>query len=144
MKKADKYADEAEINKFIRLNIITTAIVAITYGIVVFLCAYLAQDAMQALVKSMPVWLTHGFGIAGGILPAVGFGMLLKVMLKGEFIPFLIIGFVVASFLPFSNLLPVAVIGLALALIIFNIDKDKAKMLASINNSKGDDFSDGI
>jgi PTS system galactosamine-specific IIC component len=144
MKKADKYADEVKINKFIRLNIITTAIVAITYGIVVFLCSYVAQDTMQALVKSMPDWLTHGFGIAGGILPAVGFGMLLKVMLKGEFIPFLIIGFVVASFLPFSNLLPVAVIGLALALIIFNIDKDKAKMLASINNSKGDDFSDGI
>jgi galactosamine PTS system EIIC component len=144
MKKADIYADEVDINKFIRLNVITTGIVAISYGIVVFLCAYLAQDAMQALVKSMPVWLSHGFGIAGGILPAVGFGMLLKVMLKGEFVPFLTIGFVVASFLPFSNLLPVAVIGLALALIIFNIDKNNAKILASVKNSKGDDFTDGI
>ena len=144
MKKADLYAEEADIKKFIRLNVITTAIVAVTYGIVVFLCAYVAQDAMQALVQSMPEWLTHGFEIAGGILPAVGFGMLLKVMLKGEFVPFLIIGFVVASFLPFSNLLPVAIIGVALALFVFNVDKDREKLLVSANMSKGDDYSDGI
>lgn len=144
MKKADKYADEADIRGFVRLNIITTAIVALTYGVVVFLCAYVAQDAMQALVQAMPEWLTHGFEIAGGILPAVGFGMLLKVMLKGEFVPFLIIGFVVASFLPFSNLLPVAIIGVALALFVFNIDKNKANALVSNNTSEGDDYSDGI
>lgn len=144
MKKADLYAAEVDIKKFVRLNITTTAIVALTYGVVVFLCAYVAQDAMQALVQSMPEWLTHGFEIAGGILPAVGFGMLLKVMLKGEYIPFLIIGFVVASFLPFSNLLPVAIIGVALALFVFNIDKDKAALLASGNRNEGDDYSDGI
>lgn len=144
MKRADKYADETDINKFIRLNIITTSIVAITYGIVVFLCSYVAQDAMRALVQSMPEWLTHGFGIAGGILPAVGFGMLLKVMLKGEFIPFIIIGFVVASFVPFSNLLPVAIVGVALALFVYNIDKDKMLLSANVNKNKGDDYSDGI
>ncbi|NRY61914.1 PTS galactosamine transporter subunit IIC [Clostridium beijerinckii] len=144
MKRADKYADETDINKFIRLNIITTSIVAITYGIVVFLCSYVAQDAMRALVQSMPEWLTHGFGIAGGILPAVGFGMLLKVMLKGEFIPFIIIGFVVASFVPFSNLLPVAIVGVALALFVYNLDKDKMLLSANVNKNKGDDYSDGI
>lgn len=144
MKKADLYAQEADTKKFVRLNVLTTLIVAITYGIVVFLCAYVAQDAMQALVQSMPEWLTHGFEIAGGILPAVGFGMLLKVMLKGEFVPFLIIGFVVASFLEFSNLLPVAIIGVALALFVFNLDRDKEKILVSANMGKGDDYSDGI
>ena len=143
MKKADKCADNADIKGLIKLNVITTAIVAITYGIVVFLSAYVAQDAMQALVQSMPEWLTHGFEIAGGILPAVGFGMLLKVMLKGEYTPYLIIGFLVASFVPFSNLLPVAVTGVALAIIVYNMDRDKAKVTVSVN-SKGDDFSDGI
>ncbi|WP_315068736.1 PTS galactosamine transporter subunit IIC [uncultured Clostridium sp.] len=144
MKKADKYAEEVDINKFIRLNIMTTAIVAITYGVVVFLCSYVAQDAMKALVQSMPEWLTHGFGIAGGILPAVGFGMLLKVMLKGEFVPFIIVGFVVASFVPFSNLLPVAIVGVALALFVYNIDKDKLLLSANANKNGGDDYSDGI
>lgn len=143
MGRADKYAAEADTKSLIKLNIITTAIVAITYGIVVFTCAYLAQGAMQALVTSMPTWLTHGFEIAGGILPAVGFGMLLKVMLKGEYVPFLIIGFTVASFLNFSNLLPVALVGTALAIMEYNSSKNKP-VATNIGKVEGDDFSDGI
>ena len=145
MNKADKCADEADIKGLINLNILTTAIVAVTYGIVVFLSAYVAQDAMQALVNSMPGWLTHGFEIAGGILPAVGFGMLLKVMLKKQYIPFLIIGFLVASFVQYSNLLPVALVGAAFALFTYNLDKDKESIIAkNITMSKEDDFSEGI
>ena len=143
MGRADKYATEVNIKSFVRLNILTTAIVAITYGIVVFTCAYLAQSGMQALVKSMPVWLTHGFEISGGILPAVGFGMLLKVMLKGEYVPYLIIGFVVATFLNFSNLLPVALVGTALAIYEYNNSKNRPAVITT-NKVEGDDFSDGI
>ena len=145
MNKADKCAEEADIKGLIKLNILTTAIVAMTYGIVVFLSAYVAQDAMQALVSSMPSWLTHGFEIAGGILPAVGFGMLLKVMLKKQYIPFLIIGFLVASFVQYSNLLPVALVGTAFALFTYNLDKDKESIIAKTSTtSKEDDFSEGI
>ncbi len=126
MAKADTYAEEANINAFIRLNILTTAIVALTYGIVVFFSTYVAQNAMQELVQSMPTWLIHGFEIAGGILPGVGFGMLLRVMLKMQYIPYLILGFLFASFIPFSNLLPVALVGTALA--IYEYFRDKAQI----------------
>ncbi|WP_339060430.1 PTS galactosamine transporter subunit IIC [Tepidibacillus marianensis] len=143
MSKADKYAEEADIKSFVKLNVITTSIVAVTYGIVVFLSAYVAQDAMQILVKSMPVWLTHGFEIAGGILPAIGFGMLLKVMLKGQFIPYLIVGFLVASFIPFSNLLPVAMVGAAFAIYEYFNSKDKGQVGQKIAMD-GDDNSEGI
>jgi galactosamine PTS system EIIC component len=143
MGKADKYAEEADTKSFVKLNILTTAIVALTYGLVVFLSTYVAQNAMQALVQSMPAWLTHGFDIAGGILPAVGFGMLLKVMIKAQFVPFLLIGFLAASFISFSNLLPVAVIGTALAIYEYFNTKNKA-VLANVSSNKGDDYSEGI
>lgn len=143
MNKLDKCAENVDTNGIVKINIITTAIVAVTYGIVVFLSTYVAQDAMQALVNSMPEWLTHGFEIAGGILPAVGFGMLLKVMLKKQFIPYLLIGFFVACFIKFSNLLPVAVVGTAFALFTYNLDKDREKLVKS-SSSEGDDFSEGI
>lgn len=143
MPKADKYAEEADIKSFIRLNLLMTGIVAISYGIIVFLSAYVAQDAMRALVQSMPAWLTHGFEIAGGILPAVGFAMLLRVMFKVQYTPYLIIGFFIASFIPFSNLLPVAVIGAALAIYeYFNMQNNRAKN--SANLGEGDDGNEGI
>jgi galactosamine PTS system EIIC component len=145
MNKADKCAEEADVKGLIKLNVLTTLIVAVTYGIVVFLSTFVAQDAMQALVSSMPAWLTHGFEIAGGILPAVGFGMLLKVMLKKQYIAFLIVGFLVASFVQYSNILPVALVGMAFALFTYNLDKDRESVIAkSITISEEDDFSEGI
>ena len=143
MKKADKYAEDVEIKKFYFLNLVTTLIVGISYAVVVFVSSYVAQEAVQNLVNSMPEWLTHGFEVAGGILPAVGFGLLLRVMLQKQYIPYLIIGFVVASFLKFSNLLPVALLGTAFA--IYEYFNQKKIEEATVNaRDRGDDDNEGI
>ena len=143
MKKADKYAEDVEIKKFYFLNLVTTLIVGISYAVVVFISSYVAQEAVQNLVNSMPEWLTHGFEVAGGILPAVGFGLLLRVMLQKQYIPYLIIGFVVASFLKFSNLLPVALLGTAFA--IYEYFNQKKIEEATVNaRDRGDDDNEGI
>ena len=144
MGKAEKYAEEADTFKFARLNLIMILIVGITYGIVVFLCTYVAQSYMQTLVTSMPIWLKHGFEIAGGILPAVGFGLLLRIMLKVKYIPFLIIGFLLATFLQFANLLPIALVGTALAIFVYFNDKEREAVVASNNVKAGEEYNDGI
>ena len=123
MKGADKAAEEADVNGIYKTAAICTGIVALLYAGIVFLCAFVAQDAMKVLVESLPGWLTHAFEIAGGMLPAVGFAMLLKVMLKMEFLPYLLIGFVISCFLSYSNLLPIAIVGVALALLVYNTEQ---------------------
>lgn len=141
MKGADKAAEEADTKKIYTTVAACTGIVALLYGAIVFLCSFVAQDAMKLLVESLPVWLTHAFEIAGGMLPAVGFAMLLKVMLKAEFIPYLLIGFVISCFLDYSNLLPIAVVGVALALFVYNIEQS-IKANAVIMTQEDDE--DGI
>ena len=143
MKGADQAAAEADTARIVKINMICTSIIALLYGLIVFLCAFVAQDAMKAFVEMLPAWLTHGFEVAGGILPAVGFAMLLKVMLKAEFVPYLLIGFVIAYFLSFSNLLPIAVVGVALALLIYNIEKS-IKDHTPVQATAGEDEEDGI
>lgn len=147
MAKLTKAAKEVDTKTFARINIISIAIVGITYGLVVFLCTYVAQEPMKTLVESMPVWLSHGFEIAGGILPAIGFGLLLRIMLKKEYVSFLIIGFLLASFANFSNLLPVALVGTSIALFQYFNDKEKEKqikeMISQISVSGGE-FDEGI
>ena len=143
MKKADKYAEDVEIKKFYFLNLVTTLIVGISYAVVVFVSSYVAQEAVQNLVNSMPEWLTHGFEVAGGILPAVGFGLLLRVMLQKQYVPYLIIGFVVASFLKFSNLLPIALLGTAFAIYEY-FNQKKIEEVAMNAKGKGDDDNEGI
>lgn len=137
MRRADAAADAADSKGIMKLATMLTLIVGASYAIIVFLSAYVAQDVMRNFVENLWPWVAHGFEIAGGILPAVGFGMLLKVMMKASYIPYLIIGFMVASFLPFSNLLPVALVGLAIALIIFNIDNDREVAINNIDTTGG-------
>lgn len=150
-KKLDEYAAKAETRKFAMMVLLPTVIVAVSYAIIAFLSVYGAQAPMRALVNSMPTWLSHGFEIAGSILPAVGFGVLLKSMLKAEFVPYLLLGFTAACFIKFGNLMPVAVIGIALAMIQFYRDKKDAEndkklqdaIDAGLGNGNGDD-DDGI
>ncbi|MEF9961118.1 MAG: PTS galactosamine transporter subunit IIC [Erysipelotrichaceae bacterium] len=117
MVKADKYADNGDTKAFGKLNVLMMGIVALTYGVIVFLCTYVAQDAMAQFVNSLPAFVTHGLEVAGGILPAVGFGMLLRVMMKTKYIPYFLAGFLMATFCAMSNLLPVALLGTVFALI---------------------------
>lgn len=123
MPKLDVYAEQADTKKFARISYLTMGIICISFFVVIFLSAYAAQQPMATLVKAMPNWLIHGFEMAGGILPAIGFAMLLKVLLRTEYTPYLLLGFVVASFINFTNVLPAAVIGVVFAMIEFYRDK---------------------
>lgn len=119
MGKADKAASEADGKTLAKINFTTMGIVALTYGVIVFLCTFVAQDLMSAFVNSLPEFITHGLEVAGGVLPAIGFGMLLRVMMKAKYIPYFIAGFLMASFCEMPNLLPVALLGTIFALIDF-------------------------
>ena len=116
----DKYAKQGNVRKFEGLAYSTLILVGIVYAIIVFLCTYSAQEFMRKAVEMMPAWLTHGFEIIGGILPAIGFAMLLKMMLKKWLVPYLIFGFIFASFIPFGNLLPLAVVAVGMAMLEYN------------------------
>lgn len=145
MGKADKAAANGDANTIGRINITCMAIVSLSYGILAFLCAYLAQSLMQTLVSSLPEVITHGLEVAGGILPAVGFGMLLRTLMKAKYSPYLIAGFLMACFCDMPNLLPVALLGAIFALIdFFGAKTRKDEIKEALANVKGGDDSYGI
>lgn len=139
----DKAAQKADTKKFGAYAYLMMAIVCATFFVVIFLSAYAAQAPMQALVEAMPKWLIHGFELAGAALPAVGFAMLLKVLLRLEYLPFLLLGFVVASFINYSNVLPAAIIGIVFAMIEFFRDKKNKQLQEQIEELKKNGVSGG-
>ena len=135
----DKAAENGDTKKIAQMNLLMTGIVALLYGVVVFACTFLAQDAMNALVNHMPEFLTHGLTVAGGILPAIGFGMLLNVMMKPKYIPYFIAGFLAVCFIDMKNLLPVALMGTAFALFdFFNAKQRQEEIKEAVKNLKVD------
>lgn len=90
---------------------------------------------------------THGLEVAGGILPAVGFAMLLRVMMKVKYTPYFIAGFLMACFCEMPNLLPVALLGTVFALIdFFGVKQRKDEIEEAVKNAgiTGGDTNVGI
>ena len=86
----------------------------------------------------MPEWLINGFQVAGGLLPAVGFAMLLRVTLKVKYVPYLLAGFLFATFIQIDNVLPVAIMGVAFALMEYYRSGEKEGTLVNISEKESE------
>ena len=70
----------------------------------------------------MPMWLTDGLAIGGGMVVAVGYAMVINMMATKEVWPFFAIGFVLATISEIT-LIGLGAIGVALALIYLALSK---------------------
>ena len=88
----------------------------LTTGIPVFLAVVFGPDLVNTILNYTPEWLIGGLSVAGGLLPAVGIGLLLRYLPVKSYISYLIIGFVLAVYLNVP-ILGVALLGGAIALL---------------------------
>ena len=70
----------------------------------------------QMAVKMIPTNILSGLSVASGLLPAIGLSILMTMMMKGFFWPFLLFGFALATYLEL-NILSITLISLAFAMI---------------------------
>lgn len=141
--KASDYAAVGDDKSFTKLVMGGWFIKAAAVGVLVFLCSYAMQGPIQMFVNSFPVWLIHGFEISGGILPAVGLGLLLTVTLNKTNWPYIILGFIMATFLKMPNVLPIALVGVAFAYINYAYQKNLADATANHNYDEFGGSEDG-
>ena len=94
------------------------------------------QAIGETLTNVLPPQVWAGLTAAGKMMPALGFAMLLKVMLSKEYAIFMILGFVLVAYgkLP---LLAIALVGIAAAVYDFHVSM-KTK------NNAGGGIGDGI
>ncbi len=122
---ADRYCAEADVSALGRLVIISAIGKSLVTAVIIFLSAYLMQAPITALVETFPVWLIRGFRVAGNLLPGVGLALLLKVMLKIDNIAYLFIGFLIATYIPMGNVLPIAILAVCITFLSFINSRDR-------------------
>lgn len=116
MKKADHYADTLNFKGIANLNYLGMGILFVFYFTITFLVVGLGAEKAAHYVQFVPKWITEGLSMAGGLMPAIGFGILLNIMLQRQYIAYFILGFVLAAYLE-QPLLAIAFIGVVFALI---------------------------
>ena len=113
----EKLAQECNPKKF-KLQAL---LVNVTYGVA----------GLQNALAALPAWVLTGLGAAGGMMTAVGFGILLSMIWNKEICVFYFVGFILCKSVGLSSL-GIAVIGAAIALTLFFIDKRMLDMKKSI------------
>ena len=116
--QADKYAEEVNLKKIEMMNILGVLMWGLCRAVPVFICLILGSKVVTSFVSYFPVWLSSGLKVAGGLLPAVGIAILLRYLPTKKYIPYLLMGFVLAAYLGVP-MLGVAICGLALALLFY-------------------------
>lgn len=108
----DRYAENLEVEKFDRMMIYTSHVIwGLSRAIPVFLAVALGEAAVDSLLAFFEAnpWFEQGMQVTGGLLPALGFGMLLTILPVEQNWVFLLLGFILFAYLE------VPLIGIALA-----------------------------
>lgn len=147
MHKMDEYAKEANTKAIDRLNYLEPIALFAFFFIVSFLPIYFGAEQAAEIVGLLPDWFVSGLSIAGGIMPAVGFAMLLNIMFKWTYAPFFAIGFVAAAYLNLP-VLAIAIVGVSIAAYDYFIGigtpAPQVNTTSGTLNEEEEDYSDGI
>ncbi len=121
---ADRYAEEGNIEGVERMQILFGIGNKVILALIVGIGLSLGVPAIEKILSFVPAYVTHGMDVAAGVIPAIGFAMLAKMMLNKKIVAFLLLGFVMVAYLKIT-VTGVALFGLAIALIYVNFSGEK-------------------
>jgi PTS system mannose-specific IIC component len=134
--RADHYVALGDTKKIHLMNTLGIIPWGLSRALPVFFLLVFGQGMVTAIIDFVPAWIMDGFKLAGGILPVVGFAILMRYLPVTKKPQFLILGFVLSAYLGMATL-GVALIGAVAALITY-----QNVVNASLVKAGGDDDDD--
>lgn len=121
---ADKYAEVGDIKGVERVQILFGIGNKVVLALVVGLGYMVGVPVIEKILSYVPEFVTYGLDVAAGVIPAIGFAMLARMMISKKTAAFLILGFLLAAYLNIS-VTGIALFGLVVALIYVNFMNKK-------------------
>ncbi len=102
--------------------IIFSIVMTLVNAAVIFLAVAFGVSGLNDFLATLPAWVMTGLGASSSMMLAVGFAILTSMIWSREVGAFFFLGFVLVKY---ANLpvVPIAVIGIVIAITIFLIDK---------------------
>lgn len=118
MNRADRYAAKGDIKGVARMHWFGgTFGMYLPLAVLVAVSFYLGSSTMERVLNTVPQFVQDGLSVSAGILPALGFAILLRMILNRKIIGFLIIGFVLTAYIGIP-VLGVAIIAVSVILLM--------------------------
>ncbi len=121
----DKAADKNDPKMLTRLHYGMWFANYFTYSLVTFFAVLAGAKPVQHLVGQIPANLMAGLSATGGLLPAVGFAILMRMLWSKQLSPYYFLGFILAAYM---NLPSVAVAAIGIIIVVLQWIRDKQVM----------------
>ncbi|BBM18403.1 PTS sorbose transporter subunit IIC [Enterococcus avium] len=136
--QAEKFAQKADYRKLEWMQYLASINTSFVSGIPVLLTVILGPTLVGSAINYIPEWVTGGLKVAGGLLPAVGIGMLLKYLPTKDYFAYLLVGFVLAVYSQLP-ILGISLLGAAIALIVYKQNAHKEQAVSTVGGGFDED-----
>lgn len=121
---ADSFAAKGDEKGVMLMNWLPSAVMMLVFKLIVAVVILMAGVPLMESFLNMVQGtnILNALGVVGGLLPALGIGLNLRAILKGETMPFLLLGFLLVAYFQIS-IVGVALFGTVCALIYLQMNK---------------------
>ncbi|MEW9676830.1 PTS sugar transporter subunit IIC [Lentibacillus sp. L22] len=118
--KADKYAEEANIRGITIMHVLGGLGMSTMIGAIVFISYFAGSDAIKNVLDAIPSPVQTGLEVATGLIPALGFAMLARLLINKQVAPYFFLGFLIVAYLkvPVTG---IALLGAIVAVVMVNV-----------------------
>jgi len=118
----DKYAKENNPRAIAIMHYSMWFINYFIFSLITFFSVLEGAKPVQQLINSIPDNLMAGLAATGGLLPAVGFAILMRMLWSKQLAPYYFLGFILVAYLDLPSV-AVAVLGIIIVLVTSFKDK---------------------
>lgn len=118
--KADEYASKCDKRGIELMHLGFTGLQLLTLSGLCALGFFLGANVVQAIVDAIPAFVTDGFKYAMGIIPAIGFALLARMIMNKKLACFMFLGFLLVAY-GHMNIVGVTIAAAVIAaILVFN------------------------
>lgn len=122
----DKYAEKADIKGIKRTSWLGALTMFAISAPVAFLTVYLGSGLVDTILNVTPAWILTGLNVAGGVLPAIGIAVTMKIINQPKLTPVFILGYFLVQLFGIS-VMGAAIVGFCVVAILLAADSIKAQ-----------------
>ncbi len=139
--KADSYAEQADTRGIERMHLLAGFGLSLMLAAVVTVSFLVGSSAVKSLLDAIPEFIKHGLSVATGIIPALGFAMLARLLINKKVAPFFFLGFALMAYLKIP-VTSIAILGAIVAVVMVNTTAHNAPRPTTDQGVSDDDEDD--
>lgn len=139
--KADDYAEEGDYKGVERMHLLAGFGLSLMLGLVVMISFMVGSKTIGNLLDMIPEFVQHGLSVATGLIPALGFAMLARLLINKTVAPYFFLGFALAAYLEIP-VTGIAIFGAIVAVVVVNVLNTRGGQNVPIQTTAGEVVDD--